>query len=71
MLGCNESNIIFQQHLCKLGQLRRSNGYRTCSTNTHTICSTVESWDHLDIAAVELIVLEGWVVDVRLTVSII
>ena len=25
MLGCNESNIIFQQHLCKLGQLRRSN----------------------------------------------
>ena len=24
MLGCNESNIIFQQHLCKLGQLRRS-----------------------------------------------
>ena len=23
MLGCNESNIIFQQHLCKLGQLRR------------------------------------------------
>ena len=26
MLGCNESNIIFQQHLCKLGQHRRSNG---------------------------------------------
>ena len=26
MLGCNESNIIFQQHLCKLGQLQRSNG---------------------------------------------
>ena len=26
MLGCNESNIIFQRHLCKLGQLRRSNG---------------------------------------------
>ena len=26
MLGCNESNSIFQQHLCKLGQLRRSNG---------------------------------------------
>ena len=26
MLGCNESNIIFQQHLCTLGQLRRSNG---------------------------------------------
>ena len=25
MLGCNESSIIFQQHLCKLGQLRRSN----------------------------------------------
>ena len=24
MLGCNESNIIFEQHLCKLGQLRRS-----------------------------------------------
>ena len=21
MLGCNESNVIFQQHLCKLGQL--------------------------------------------------
>ena len=26
MLVCNESNVIFQQHLCKLGQLRRSNG---------------------------------------------
>ena len=26
VLGCNESNIIFQQHLCKLGQLRRGNG---------------------------------------------
>ena len=26
LLGCNESNIIFKQHLCKLGQLRRSNG---------------------------------------------
>ena len=26
VLGFNESNIIFQQHLCKLGQLRRSNG---------------------------------------------
>ena len=26
MSGCNESNIIFQQHLCKFGQLRRSNG---------------------------------------------
>ena len=26
MLGCNESNIIFQQLLCKLGQHRRSNG---------------------------------------------
>ena len=26
MSGCNESNIIFQQHLCKLGQLQRSNG---------------------------------------------
>ena len=26
MLECNESNIIYQQHLCKLGQLRRSNG---------------------------------------------
>ena len=26
MLGCNESNVIFQQHLCKLGQLWRSNG---------------------------------------------
>ena len=25
VLGCNESNTILQQHLCKLGQLRRSN----------------------------------------------
>ena len=25
VLGCNESNIIFKQHLCKLGQLRRRN----------------------------------------------
>ena len=24
VLGCNESNIIFQQHLCKLGQLRKA-----------------------------------------------
>ena len=23
MLGCNESNIGFQQHFCKLGQLQR------------------------------------------------
>ena len=26
MLGCNESNISFQQHICKLGQLQRNNG---------------------------------------------
>ena len=26
MLGCNESNTNFKQHLCKLGQLQRSNG---------------------------------------------
>ena len=26
MLGCNESNIIFKQNICKLGQLRRNNG---------------------------------------------
>ena len=32
MLGCNESNIIFQQHLCKLGQLRRSNGRHSLAT---------------------------------------
>ena len=29
MLGCNESSIIFQQHLCKLGQLRAL----LCSSN--------------------------------------
>ena len=23
MLGCNESNIVFQQHLCTLGQLQK------------------------------------------------
>ena len=34
MLGCNESNIIFQQHLCKLGQLRRSNGRNSQSTQS-------------------------------------
>ena len=28
MLGCNKSNIILQQHLCKLGQLWRSNGHK-------------------------------------------
>ena len=33
MSGCNESNIIFQQHLCKLGQLRRSNGKNSQVTN--------------------------------------
>ena len=37
MLGCNESNIIFQQHLCKLGQLRRSNG-----RNSQIVCQN--SW---------------------------
>ena len=26
ILGRNESNNIFKQHLCKLGQLQRSNG---------------------------------------------
>ena len=37
MLGCNESNIIFQQHLCKLGQLRRSNGRNSATTRSiHT-----------------------------------
>ena len=38
MSGCNESNIIFQQHLCKLGQLRRSNGKNSQVRPTgHTI----------------------------------
>ena len=33
VLGCNESNIIFQQRLCKLGKLRRSNGRNFRSSN--------------------------------------
>ena len=38
MLGCNESNIIFQRHLCKLGQLRRNNGRNSQVRPTgHTI----------------------------------
>ena len=36
MLGCNESNIIFQQHLCKLWQLRRSNGRNSQAGETIT-----------------------------------
>ena len=52
MLGCNESNIIFQQHLCKLGQLRRSNGRNSqvfgqrnlWPPHFHTFCELVE-WE--------------------------
>ena len=36
MLGCN---IIFQQHLCKLGQLRRSNGRKFTKFMDHTFVS--------------------------------
>ena len=47
MLGCNESNIIFQQHLCKLGQPRRSNGRNSQVRNLwpphfRTFCELVE-----------------------------
>ena len=50
MVGCNESNIIFQQHLSKLGQLRRSNGTNIRSSNEEetnwphfrTFCELVE-----------------------------
>ena len=47
MLGCNESNIIFQQHLCKLGQLRRSNSQVFGQRNLwpphfRTFCELVE-----------------------------
>ena len=47
MLGCNESNIIFQQHLCKLGQLQRSNGRNSQLRNlwpphARTFCELVE-----------------------------
>ena len=50
MLGCNESNIIFQQHLCKLGQLQRSNGRNSqvfgqrnlWLPHFHTFCELVE-----------------------------
>ena len=50
MLGCNESNITFQQHLCKLGQLRRSNGRNSQAfvkkvmgaTHFRTFCELVE-----------------------------
>ena len=36
MLECNESNISFQQHLCKLGQLRRSNGRNSILSRDRT-----------------------------------
>ena len=45
MLGCNESNIIFQQHLCKLGQLRRKNhiyGLNLWLPHFRTFCELVE-----------------------------
>ena len=47
MLGCNESNLTFQQHLCKLGQLRRSNGRKCGQRNLwlphfRTFCELVE-----------------------------
>ena len=50
MLGCNESNIIFQQHLYKLGQLRRCNGRNSqvfgqrnlWPPHFHTFCELVE-----------------------------
>ena len=40
MFGRNESNIIFQQHLYKLGQLRRSNG-RNSQVFGHTDYDTI------------------------------
>ena len=51
MLGCNESNIIFQQHLCKLGQLRRSNSQVFGQRNLwpphfHTFCELVEGEEY-------------------------
>ena len=47
MLGYNESNIIFQQHLCKLGQLRRKNHIHVYGLNLwlphfRTFCELVE-----------------------------
>ena len=55
MLGCNESNIIFQQHLCKLGQLRRSNGRNSqvfgqrnlWPPHFHTFCELVEGEENI------------------------
>ena len=43
MLGCNESNIIFQQHLCKLGQLRRSKG-RSSQVSTRSSNEDETNW---------------------------
>ena len=47
MLGCNESNIVFQQRLCKLGQLRRKNHIHVYGLNLwlphfRTFCELVE-----------------------------
>ena len=53
MLGCNESNIIFQQHLCKLGQLWREamveiHKYSVKQWPPHfrTFCELVEGEDN-------------------------
>ena len=49
MLGCNESNVIFQQHLCKLGQLVEIHKYSVKQSRRHlwpphfhTFCDLVE-----------------------------
>ena len=45
MLGCNESNIIFQQHLCKLGQLRRKfTSIRSSSAGFYTHKKHFRGW---------------------------
>ena len=67
MLGCNESNIIFQQHLCKLGQLQRSNSRKFTSirskeiygTHFRTFCELVEGVEN------KLTAFSTWTYNVR------
>ena len=63
MLGCNESNVIFQQHLCKLGQLVEihKNSVKQSRRNLwpphfHTFCDLVEGEEN------KLTIFSAWTI---------
>ena len=69
MLGCNESNVIFQQHHCKLGQLVEIHKYSVKQSRRHlwpphhTFCELMEGEENkLTIFSTWTIMLESNVI---------